>query len=189
MIFDVRYEIVAYFSNKSNVHTLCKGGFAWESPMGNSEHYTASIEVSASPEASFEAVAKQMNRWWTETVEGGLNRIGDTVTAIFPPDFGHWTFEAKVVDRYSVLEMVCIDAHHRVEGQPVEIDREWLGTRIVWRFAADGKKTRITLTHIGLTPQLKCWDICLDGWSFFFKESLKSFLNGEAATPHKAVTP
>lgn len=155
--------------------------------MDTNENYTATIEVSASPATSYDAVATKMGDWWTETVEGGLRRAGDTVKAIFPPDFGHWTFEAKTMEHGKAIEMVCIDAHHHVEGEPEEIDREWMGTRIVWEFEERGDKTLITLSHVGLTPQLKCWDICMDGWNFFFKQSLKDYLDGKTASPHSAT--
>jgi len=150
-------------------------------------NYSASIEVSASPDACFEAVAKQMHLWWTETTEGNFNRVGDRVKAIFPPHFGFWEFEATKMDSPLCIEMTCIDAHHHVAGQPAEIDREWLGTRIAWAFEGSDGSTRVTLTHHGLTPELNCWDICQDGWNFFFTESLKSFLNGDAASPHRAA--
>lgn len=150
-------------------------------------NYVASIETSATPEACFEAVAKRMSKWWTETTEGELNKVDDRVKVIFPPDFGYWTFEAKSMEWGSVIEMVCIDAHHRVEGQPEAIDREWMGTTVVWQFARVGSKTRVTLTHRGLTPQLNCWGICLDGWNHFFKRSLADFLEGKPASPHRAA--
>lgn len=149
-------------------------------------NYIASITVSASTDQCFNAITKQMNQWWTETAEGDLTKVGDTVKAIFPPAFGHWTFKATVLDRGARIEIVCIDAHHYVEGKSKEIEQEWLGTRIVWEFASVGEKTKITLTHHGLTPQLNCWDICLNGWNYFFKVSLMDFLNGKMASPHKA---
>lgn len=152
-----------------------------------SDNYMASIEVSASTEESFDAVATQMRQWWTETIEGELTKLGDNVKAIFPSDYGYWTFKVTAFDRGARIEMVCIEAHHQVEGQPKEIDQEWLGTRINWEFARLGEKTKITLTHHGLTPQLNCWGMCLDGWNHFFKTSLKDFLNGGIASPHRVT--
>lgn len=153
----------------------------------DANHYVASIETSASPEACFEAIAKRMSKWWTKTTEGELNKVGDRVKVVFPPDFGHWTFEARRMEPGVGIEMVCIDAHHRVEGQPEAIDQEWLGTTVVWQFTTVGSKTRVTLTHRGLTPQLNCWGICLDGWNYFFKRSLGDFLAGKPASPHGAT--
>ncbi|WP_421858043.1 SRPBCC family protein [Oricola sp.] len=153
----------------------------------SARYYQESIQVSASREASFQAIATGMDRWWTQTTEGGLGKVGDRVTARFPPDYGHWTFEATVFDEVSRIEMVCVDAHHKVDGQPKEIDKEWLGTKIIWHFESIGDKTGITMTHDGLTPTLNCWDICLDGWNHFFRSSLKAYLDGEEPSPHRSA--
>lgn len=146
--------------------------------------YRASITVAASKADAFHAVTKQMDQWWTTTTEGDLDQVGDKTTVRFLPDFGFWTFEAALVKSGERLEMLCVDAHHKVEGQPEEIDREWLGTTIIWDFSSVDGKTEVTMTHDGLTPELNCWDICLDGWDHFFKNSLKAFLNGEPPSPH-----
>lgn len=148
------------------------------------ENYQAKIRVLASQDASFHSIATQMDKWWTSTIEGGLERVGDKVTAHFPPDYGYWTFEASVLRKSSRLEMTCVDAHHKVEGQPEEIDQEWLGTKIIWELEIIGDETEITMTHVGLTPKLNCWGICLDGWDHFFKSSLKAHLDGAEASPH-----
>lgn len=151
-----------------------------------SENYQEKILVSASREDSFHAVATQMDKWWTKTTSGAFEKVGDKLTARFPPDYGHWTFEASVMNQGNRLEMTCVDAHHKVDGQPKEIDQEWLGTSIIWQFETVGDKTEITMTHDGLTPTLNCWDICLDGWNHFFQNSLKAFLDGDQASPHSA---
>ena len=147
-------------------------------------NYHASILVSKSKAEAFRAVAEQMDRWWTTTTEGELARVGSKVTVRFLPDFGFWTFEATVVDPEDCLEMLCVDAHHKVEGQPEAIDREWVGTKIIWEFNNIGDQTEVTMIHDGLTPELNCWGICLDGWDHFFKNSLKAFLNGDTPSPH-----
>ena len=151
------------------------------------KNYDESIYVSAPQQACFQALATQMDKWWTLSTEGSLVKVGDKVTARFPPDYGFWTFEATAFERPHRIEMVCIDAHHKVEGQPEEIDQEWLGTRIIWNINPAGDKTEVRMIHDGLTPSLNCWAICLDGWNHFFKGSLKAFLNGKDPTPHSAT--
>tara|TARA_Y100000052_G_scaffold13882_1_gene13526 strand:+ start:183385 stop:183894 length:510 start_codon:yes stop_codon:yes gene_type:complete len=158
-----------------------------EAMMSNSsENYLEKIRVAATPEQSFQAVARQMEKWWTVTTEGAFERVGDRVTVRFLPDYGYWIFEASVMNESNRLEMICVEAHHKVEGQPKEIDQEWLGTNIIWQFETVGDKTEITMTHDGLTPSLNCWGICLDGWNHFFKNSLKAFLDGGEPSPHAA---
>ena len=53
-----------------------------------------------------------------------MTKVGDKVTVRFPPDYGFWTFEATALERPARIEMTCIEAHHKVEGQPKEIDQE-----------------------------------------------------------------
>lgn len=154
--------------------------------QSSSQNYAASIEVAASPARSFEAVATQMDQWWTKTTEGKLQRVGDRVKVIFPPHFGFWTFEAVTIEHPRLITMRCVDARHSVEGQPETIEQEWVGTLIHWRFTETDGGTEISMIHDGLTPQLACWDICQDGWNQFFKGSLKAFLDGGEPSPHSA---
>lgn len=148
------------------------------------QNYEEIINVPAPQRDCFQAVATQMDKWWTHTTDGGLEKVGDKVTAKFPPDYGFWTFEAIVFERLNRIEMICVDAHHKVDGQPEEIDQEWLGTKIIWNFRSVGDTTEIKMTHEGLTPKLNCWGICLDGWKHFFKRSLKAYLSGKDPYPH-----
>jgi hypothetical protein len=152
----------------------------------STQNYAASIDVAASPTRSFEAVATQMNAWWTKTTEGQIETVGDRVKVIFPPHFGFWTFEATMIERPNQIVMRCVDARHSVAGQPETIEQEWMGTLINWHFDETASGTRVLLTHDGLTPLLACWDICQDGWNQFFKGSLKAFLDGDAPSPHSA---
>ncbi len=150
------------------------------------KNYRDAIQVRASKDDCFQAIATQMDKWWTQSIEGDLTQVGDRVSAHFPPDYGFWTFEATGFERPHRIEMVCVKAHHKVQGQPEEIDQEWLGTKIIWDIATAGEMQEITMTHEGLTPKLNCWGICLDGWNHFFKSSLKAFLNGKEPSPHRA---
>lgn len=149
--------------------------------------YSAEIVTDATPEAAFAAVASEMDKWWTTSVEGRFEKPGDKVKVVFPPDFGHWTFKATRMEAPSRIEMECVDARHRVPGQPRDIDREWEGTVIVWEFRGRGAGSEVRMHHRGLTPQLKCWDICVDGWNFFFRSSLKDYLDGKPASPHRTA--
>ena len=151
------------------------------------QDYRATISVTTSKAEAFHAVTSQMAQWWTTPTEGELAKVGDTATVRFLPEYGFWTFEATVVEPEERLEMLCVDAHHKVEGQPEAIDREWLGTRIIWEFKSFGDETEVSMINDGLPPELNCWGICLDGWDHFFKNSLKAFLNGESPSPHSVT--
>ena len=105
----------------------------------------------------------------------------------FPPNNGHWTFEALAMSPGALVELKCIDAFHVVAGQSAEIEKEWLDTTLRWRISADGDGARIQFEHHGLTPQLHCYDICHQGWDFFFATSLAAYLSEGTGMPHSSA--
>ena len=150
-------------------------------------NYEKTIDLRATPDRVFQALTKEMDRWWTTRIEGSLMSVGDTVKADFPPSNGYWTFEATTLIAGERVELKCIDAYHVVAGQPAEIEKEWLGTMLCWRISANEDGARLHFVHQGLTPKLHCYDICHQGWDFFFATSLVAYLNEGAGMPHSAA--
>ena len=148
--------------------------------------YSRAITVSADPAACFVAIARQMDQWWTRHTSGNLAAPGARLRVDFPPAFGFWRFEATSVTKDARIEAICTDASHTPPGQPASIEREWVGTRVIWEIVAKDTGTEITLTHHGLTPQLGCFGICIDGWDRFFAGSLKAYLDTGTGTPFSA---
>ena len=62
---------------------------------------------------------------------------------------------------------------------------EWLGSQAHWRIEAAGGETRIDFVHRGLTPDLRCYDVCEAGWDHFFVDSLKAYLDHGLGRPHR----
>ena len=147
-------------------------------------NYTTEIDVQAGPDQVFRALTTEMDRWWTTQTEGSLISVGDTIKVDFPPNNGHWTFKARVLTPGQTVEIVCIDAFHVVAGQPEEIEKEWLGTTLRWKISPHGDMTKVAFEHEGLTPQLHCFEICNDGWGFFFGTSFAAYLNTGNGMPH-----
>lgn len=149
----------------------------------SSENYRRTISVAATPEAAYWALTEGMHAWWT-TPDAPMKAIGDRSTFTFPPGVGFWAFEAAVLEPARRVEMICVEALHRHDGKPKTIETEWLGTRVVWRITANGTGADIDLEHRGLVPTLHCYDICEQGWDFFFADSLKAFLDTGTGNPH-----
>lgn len=147
------------------------------------ENYRKSISVSASPQAAYEALTQGIAQWWTRP-DRPVAKVGDRAKFTFPPGKSYWTFEASKLAPGERVEMNCVEALHLHEGQPDEIQQEWLGTKVIWQIARKGDQTEITLEHIGLKPELLCFDICRQGWDFFFADSLKEYLNTGIGKPH-----
>ena len=53
---------------------------------------------------------------------------------------------------------------------------EWTDTKIQFDIAAEGGKTKITLTHFGLVPTFECYEACSGGWESLIQKSLFRFI-------------
>lgn len=148
------------------------------------QSYKKSIEVAASPATAFKAVTRGVEHWWTRP-DQPLVRLGDRAKFTFPPGVSYWTFELTGMDGPSQVEWTCVDALHIHEGQPKEIEAEWLDTKVLWDIRGHVDGTQIELQHAGLTPQLLCYDICEAGWDLFFLGSLKRYLDTGIGSPHR----
>lgn len=147
-------------------------------------NYQSIITVNNTPAAAYKALTEGFEFWWTKP-DKPIYKTGDAAKFTFPPGKSFWTFEATVLQPDKRIEMQCIDAMHMHEGQPEAIEREWLGTTVIWKITPDGESTVIQLEHVGLMPNLYCYDICQDGWDYFFTKSLKAYMNNGIGQPHE----
>ncbi len=60
---------------------------------------------------------------------------------------------------------------------------EWTGTKMDFQVSAKGNETEINATHIGLTPEVECYDTCKKGWDFYIKQSLYKFFTEGQGLP------
>lgn len=146
-------------------------------------NYRRKITVKNSPSAAYQALTQGIEHWWTKP-DKPIEKPGDRAKFTFPPGKSFWTFEAVALQPNTRIKMQCVEALHLHEGQPKAIEREWLGTTVVWEIKPNGDNTDIHIEHVGLTPSLHCYDICQAGWDFFFIESLKAYLDNGTGKPH-----
>ena len=146
-------------------------------------NYTRTVLVDNTPQAAYTALTSGIEHWWTKP-DAPIRREGDVAKFTFPPGKSYWTFKALHLVPDERVAMVCVDALHLHEGQPGEIEKEWLGTRVTWDIREKGESTEITIEHHGLVPTLNCYEICKAGWDFFFTESLTLYLNTGTGKPH-----
>ncbi len=145
------------------------------------------ITVTADSNAAYAALTTGFEHWWTRP-EGTIQKPGDRVKFCFPPGVSYWTFEAVELEPGKYVELVCVEALHIHVGQPKDIETEWLGTRLIWRIRQTERGTTIAMNHVGLSPELFCFDICEAGWDHFYLGSLKAYLTSGVGTPHQ-ITP
>lgn len=138
--------------------------------------YSATITTSASPERAAQAIAGDLEQWWSTRIE----RSASGFTTRFNNSHATFAFDAQDTTHHRVW--TCTDAHMIMED--VEDAAEWVGTQLMWDIAQTETGSTVTLTHKGLTPALPCFDICRRGWEHFFEISLRDHLNGATAQPN-----
>lgn len=147
-------------------------------------NYSKSITVKASPEESYRALTRGYSGWWT-ACEGSFEQPGDRIKFTFPPQVSYWTFAARRLEPNSCVELECVGALHKLLDKPGSSETEWLGSTTRWDIEASGEGSVIRFEHDGLTPDLACYEICEEGWDFFFLDSLKSYLDSGVGKPHR----
>ncbi len=145
--------------------------------------YHSIITVNTDIGTAFESVQKRVGEWWTPNLEGSSDKTGDE----FIVHFG---------DTFVVFKLTELVADNKIAWQVADCylswlrdKHEWTGTTLIWEFKAEAETTQISLTHKGLVPEVECYDSCVKGWNFFFKESLYKLLmegKGMPETPKSA---
>ena len=52
---------------------------------------------------------------------------------------------------------------------------EWKGSKVCFEISKEKNKTKVSITHIGLVPEIECFTNCSKGWNYYLKESLFFF--------------
>ena len=143
-------------------------------------HYAQSLEIDAKPSAIYAAIttAQGLRAWWTEDCDVGTE-VGGTHVFRFGPHRKQFRIASLIPNREV--------RWHCTASSIVGLQRpgEWVGTEILFRVQPLGQgRSRLAFEHIGLKPELECWDICQDGWRHFLV-SLKMLVEGGRGTPYE----
>src|SRR5690606_9972908 len=129
---------------------------------------------------TFKALTQQIDNWWTEDFKGSSDNLNDEFTVQFGTTFK--TMKVMELIPNQRVVWLCIDT--LIDLPELQNNTEWKGTKIVWELENEIETTKITLTHFGLTPQVKCYSICEQGWESFLN-SLKQFVETNIDLPFK----
>ena len=133
-------------------------------------HFTTSFTVQQSPEAVFAAITRP-RLWWSGEHEGSAAKIGDVFT---------YRYKDLHYSKQQVTELVpgLRVAWFVTEGELsfVVDTREWTGTTISFDIARKGDGTEVTFAHVGLEPQVECFETCSDAWTSLIQGSLKELI-------------
>ena len=125
----------------------------------------------------------RVSEWWATNFEGHSQKTGDVFTVRFGETFVTFKIIEVVADKKVVWKVTDCSIPSLADK------KEWKDTVIDWELSPIGHGTRIDFTHIGLVPEIECYEMCVQGWSFYVKESLFKFITegkGRPDTPRSS---
>jgi hypothetical protein len=143
--------------------------------------FSISTVIAGSSAEVFAAVLDAKG-WWNEAIDGPTARVGD--------EFG---FEVEGLHRTRIrvtdvspdrrIEWLVVDNHFGF----VTDQSEWVGDRMVFDLVPVDDGTEVTFTQFGLVPELECYDVCSNAWSFFVRDSLRQLAERGQGKPESAA--
>lgn len=145
----------------------------------NTESFTTTMLVDATPEQVFAAVTN-VRGWWSEDIVGATDALG-----------AEFEFHYKDLHRstHKIIELVrgekVVWLTAKAEINFVADKTEWDGTRVVFEIARRGAQTELRFTHVGLVPTIECYGDCSGAWGFHLG-SLRDLIVTGKGEPNRA---
>lgn len=144
------------------------------------ESFTTTFTVDRTPEKVFAAI-NTPRIWWIELIEGSATAVGDEFGFDMP---GVHRTRMRVTEAVPGRRVVwhVLDNHFSF----VQDQDEWLGTDVVFDIKRVAGRTNVSLTHVGLVPELECYEVCSGAWTHHLNAGLRALLTTGNPAPMTA---
>ena len=136
----------------------------------NTSDFTAILLVDETPEKVFKAI-NNVRGWWSEEIDGRTEKLNDEFTYHYE-DVHYSKMKLTEVIRGKKVVWLVLDNYFNFTKDK----SEWKGTKISFEISQKDKKTQIRFTHIGLVPEYECYELCVEAWSNYINNSLRSLI-------------
>ncbi len=142
------------------------------------QNFTTEFTVEQTPEQAFAAIV-DVRGWWSGEIDGATDQLGAEFT---------YRYQNIHRSRQRITELVpgrrvvweVTDAHLDFTDDP----REWVGSKIVFDIASEGDNTVVRFSHVGLTPEIECYEKCSSAWAFYINTSLMRLITVDEGAPN-----
>ncbi|GEO07830.1 SRPBCC domain-containing protein [Segetibacter aerophilus] len=141
------------------------------------QDFHTSITVDATAHEAFECI-NNVTEWWTKNLEGSSQKTGDEFTVRFGDVHYSKQKLVEVVPGEKVVWLVTDSKLNFIKDK-----QEWTNTKISFEISRENDKTRIDFRHIGLVPEIECFNNCTKAWDRYIKGSLLPLLVEGKGTP------
>ena len=133
-------------------------------------NFTTTLLVDQSPAAVFKAVNQPQN-WWSGEIEGSSAKLNDEFT---------YRYKEFHLSRQRVVEMIPDQkVVWLVTDSSINYTQdinEWTGTKIAFEITEKDGKTELRFSHLGLVPEIECFDSCSGAWTQLIQGALFSLI-------------
>lgn len=137
-------------------------------------HYEFVADVSA--EEAFDAI-NDVKAWWATCFKGHSESVHD----LFSMPFGKTWVNFEVTELVPEKRVVWFVTDCNIEF--VKDKKEWKDTTVVFEIEPLAQGVKVSMTHIGLLPEVECYANCERGWNHHFGESLRNLLIEKVGMP------
>ena len=148
--------------------------------------FSINLKFKVPASAVYEAIASTdgPRHWWTKFAKC-TDRIGKVSHFPFPKaGFFADMLIVKLIPN-ELIEWECVDSMHPVESGWADL-KDWVGTKLRFEISAKGNGAcTLDFSHVGLTPDLGCYEACNSAWHYYLNESLRTYIETGHGMPYK----
>lgn len=138
-----------------------------------SKDFTATIEVSKSPQRVFKSITNDVVKWWGgEDLEGKSTDLNDEFIIYH---LGAHYSKQKLIEVVPYKKIVWLVTDSTLYWLKKD-QHEWTNTKMIFEITTKDDKTVLHFTHEGLVPQKECYTMCQQGWNTVIKDYLFNFI-------------
>lgn len=141
--------------------------------------FTTTLLVTQSPAQVFQAI-NQVTAWWTQHLTGNTQNLGDQFTVQFGDVHRSTQQLVEVIPNQKVVWLVTDSTLNFLKDK-----QEWNGTKISFEINELDGATEIRFAHIGLLPEIECYNACSNAWGHYINGSLFKLITEGAGMPEK----